>query len=172
MLLPHILWQEHFIWRSPCIVIIFANLLFVTAAVLFSTALCYIYIAVFKLPPKPVPTAHLQSKNVLQSGLKNIFNFFQKNCWQINWAMIVYRSRVSDKQKEAPLAQLVEHLTLNQGVQGSNPWRRTKGTVFADIELRGRCFFVVFMWASGGIRISGREVMRSKWTEMKMSIIR
>ncbi len=23
----------------------------------------------------------------------------------------------------APLAQLVEHLTLNQGVQGSNPWR-------------------------------------------------
>ena len=125
MLLPHILWQEHFIWRPPCIVIIFVNLLFVTAAVLFSTALCYIYIAVFKLPPKPVPTAHLQSKNVLQSGLKNIFNFFQKNCWQINWAMIVYRSRVSDKQKEAPLAQLVEHLTLNQGVQGSNPWRRT-----------------------------------------------
>ena len=32
---------------------------------------------------------------------------------------------MSDKQKEAPLAQLVEHLTLNQGVQGSNPWRRT-----------------------------------------------
>ena len=27
-------------------------------------------------------------------------------------------------KKEAPLAQLVEHLTLNQGVQGSNPWRR------------------------------------------------
>ena len=25
----------------------------------------------------------------------------------------------------APLAQLVEHLTLNQGVQGSNPWRCT-----------------------------------------------
>ena len=31
---------------------------------------------------------------------------------------------MSDKQKKAPLAQLVEHLTLNQGVQGSNPWRR------------------------------------------------
>jgi hypothetical protein len=75
MLLPHILWQEHFIWRSPCIVIIFANLLFVTAAVLFSTALCYIYITVFKLPPKPVPT---QRKNVLQSDLENIFNFFKK----------------------------------------------------------------------------------------------
>ena len=26
----------------------------------------------------------------------------------------------------AGLAQLVEHLTLNQGVQGSNPWSRTK----------------------------------------------
>ena len=27
-------------------------------------------------------------------------------------------------QAQAPLAQLAEHLTLNQGVQGSNPWRR------------------------------------------------
>ena len=26
----------------------------------------------------------------------------------------------------ALLAQLVEHLTLNQGVQGSSPWRRTR----------------------------------------------
>ena len=26
----------------------------------------------------------------------------------------------------ALLAQLVEHLTLNQGVQGSSPWRRTE----------------------------------------------
>ena len=24
-----------------------------------------------------------------------------------------------------PLAQLVEHMTLNQGVQGSSPWRST-----------------------------------------------
>ena len=28
--------------------------------------------------------------------------------------------------KFGSLAQLVEHLTLNQGVQGSNPWRSTK----------------------------------------------
>jgi hypothetical protein len=28
---------------------------------------------------------------------------------------------------------LVEHLTLNQGVQGSNPWRRTFLPVFPDI---------------------------------------
>ncbi len=27
--------------------------------------------------------------------------------------------------RNAPLAQLAEHLTLNQGVQGSNPWWRT-----------------------------------------------
>ena len=37
----------------------------------------------------------------------------------------------------APLAQLVEHLTLNQGVQGSNPWRRTEGPSLTDIELLG-----------------------------------
>ena len=28
-------------------------------------------------------------------------------------------------KRNAPLAQLVEHLTLNQGVQGSSPWRCT-----------------------------------------------
>ena len=28
-------------------------------------------------------------------------------------------------QMDALLAQLGEHLTLNQGVQGSSPWRRT-----------------------------------------------
>ena len=36
----------------------------------------------------------------------------------------------------APLAQLEEHLTLNQGVQGSSPWRRTKGTSL-NIKLFG-----------------------------------
>ena len=46
--------------------------------------------------------------------------------------------------KYALLAQLVEHLTLNQGVQGSNPWRRTKDTVFADIAIAaGTVFFVL-----------------------------
>ena len=34
-------------------------------------------------------------------------------------------SCVGKTQEHAPLAQLAEHLTLNQGVQGSNPWRRT-----------------------------------------------
>ena len=35
-------------------------------------------------------------------------------------------------KKEAPLAQLVEHLTLNQGVQGSNPWRRMIRSIRVD----------------------------------------
>ena len=34
------------------------------------------------------------------------------------------------EDKFAPLAHLVEHLTLNQGVQGSSPWRRTCGYRF------------------------------------------
>ena len=33
----------------------------------------------------------------------------------------------------ALLAQLVEHLTLNQGVQGSSPWRRTYDTALRKI---------------------------------------
>ena len=41
----------------------------------------------------------------------------------------------------APLAQLVEHLTLNQGVQGSSPWRRTQSTDFVTLSSWGRCFF-------------------------------
>ncbi len=41
-----------------------------------------------------------------------------------------------------PLAHLVEHLTLNQGVRGSSPRRPTPKSIgFADLELRGRCFF-------------------------------
>ena len=39
------------------------------------------------------------------------------------------------KQKsDALVAQLVEHLTLNQGVQGSSPCRRTKA--FISLKLR------------------------------------
>ena len=43
---------------------------------------------------------------------------------------------------DGSLAQLVEHLTLNQGVQGSSPWRSTKKHCFWKIYFRGRCFFV------------------------------
>ena len=36
-----------------------------------------------------------------------------------------WRCKRKTSEWYAPLAQLVEHLTLNQGVQGSNPWSRT-----------------------------------------------
>ena len=39
------------------------------------------------------------------------------------------------KQKHALLAQLVEQLTLNQWVQGSNPWRCTKEVYLTRIDL-------------------------------------
>ena len=50
---------------------------------------------------------------------------------------------MSDKQKEAPLAQLVEHLTLNQGVQGSNPWRRIKYRFWRHMSSGVGAFFVL-----------------------------
>ena len=58
------------------------------------------------------------------------------------------------QHKDAPLAQLVEHLTLNQGVQGSIPWWRTRSTIFEDIEPWGWCFFIAKIlaridWAEG-----------------------
>ena len=43
-------------------------------------------------------------------------------------------------QKDALVAQLVEHLTLNQGVQGSTPCRRTKCKKVADSKV---CHFSV-----------------------------
>ena len=41
----------------------------------------------------------------------------------------------------APLAQLVEHLTLNQGVQGSSPWRCT-GSLGACVYAGLGAFFL------------------------------
>ena len=40
------------------------------------------------------------------------------------------------------LAQLAEHLTLNQGVQGSNPWWRITKYRFYSRWLWGWCFFL------------------------------
>ena len=48
----------------------------------------------------------------------------------------------------APLAQLVEHLTLNQGVEGSSPSRRIGSFGFADMP-QGRSFFVRFFPVKG-----------------------
>ena len=36
---------------------------------------------------------------------------------------------------------MVEHLTLNQGVQGSNPWRSTASTIFEDTGALGMVLF-------------------------------
>ncbi len=41
----------------------------------------------------------------------------------------------------APLAQLVEHLTLNQGVQGSSPWRCTKASFLTTRIVGDGVFF-------------------------------
>ena len=40
------------------------------------------------------------------------------------WIALIYTLKVALRGAWARLAQLVEHLTLNQGVQGSNPWSR------------------------------------------------
>ena len=42
----------------------------------------------------------------------------------------------------APLAQLVEHPTLNRQVPGSNPWWRTKKTLLPQV-IAGFCFYTV-----------------------------
>ena len=39
--------------------------------------------------------------------------------------LFVIKKSLRDYIEYALLAQLVEHLTLNQGVQGSSPWRRS-----------------------------------------------
>ena len=41
--------------------------------------------------------------------------------------------RHNNDTENAPLAQLVEHLTLNQGVEGSNPSSRTKALFLVDL---------------------------------------
>ena len=50
--------------------------------------------------------------------------------------------RRNNDTENAPLAQLVEHLTLNQGVQGSNPWRSTASTIFEDTGALGMVLFL------------------------------
>ena len=49
--------------------------------------------------------------------------------------------------KFGSLAQLVEHLTLNQGVQGSNPWRSTTQTAVRTAKnimvFKGNVFGIV-----------------------------
>ena len=45
--------------------------------------------------------------------------------------------RHNNDTENAPLAQLVEHLTLNQGVQGSCRWRCTRENCFWRLRSSG-----------------------------------
>ena len=62
---------------------------------------------------------------------------------------LVYRSMAREiliflgAREYAPLAQLVEHLTLNQGVEGSNPSSRTKALFLVDL-VAGDGVFLLF----------------------------
>ena len=53
--------------------------------------------------------------------------------------------RRNNDTENAPLAQLVEHLTLNQGVQGSSPWRCTQEDCFWRLRSSGDGSFFVFI---------------------------
>lgn len=55
-------------------------------------------------------------------------SIFQKNTEKVWRNKIKCVPLQPQKEKDALVAQLVEHLTLNQRVQGSNPCRRTKET--------------------------------------------
>ena len=76
--------------------------------------------------------------------------------------------RRNNDTENAPLAQLVEHLTLNQGVQGSSPWRCTRENCFWRHRSSGDGSFFVFILsdkllykAGNPCYIDFREVIRS-----------
>ena len=55
---------------------------------------------------------------------------------------LALNGKVNAKIKYARLAQLAEHLTLNQGVQGSNPWWRITKYRFYSIGYGVGAFFM------------------------------
>ena len=74
--------------------------------------------AIYKL--HPIDGALPSSKN----SLKNIANFFENPLTKRVLCAIIYALRITRVVREteyAPLAQLVEQLTLNQWVPGSSP---------------------------------------------------
>ena len=64
--------------------------------------------------------------------------------------------RRSNDTENAPLAQLVEHLTLNQGVQGSSPWRCTQEDCFWRLRSSGDGSFFGFNFV-GQTTLQSRE---------------
>ncbi len=72
--------------------------------------------------------------------------------------------------QNGPLAQLVEHLTLNQGVQGSSPWRSTKKHCFWKLVLPGMVLFcccvppkISVSWRYGDERRRRQKAMYLDW---------
>ena len=75
-----------------------------------------------------------------------LLNFFKKTLAKhktlyYNNFCVLQRTQTADTG-HAPLAQLVEHLTLNQGVQGSSPWRCIERTGFGDFSALGLVLFL------------------------------
>lgn len=62
-------------------------------------------------------------------------------------------------QLNAPLAQLVEHLTLNQGVQGSSPWRCSLKNCFWRRKSSGDGSFYVSGQTPGARTVHIRQVL-------------
>ena len=58
-------------------------------------------------------------------------------------ALFSFEGAAKEETEYAPLAQLVEHLTLNQGVEGSNPSSRTKALFLVDF-VAGDGVFLLF----------------------------
>ena len=83
-------------------------------------------------------------------------NFVKKCLLFYESSLIIMLAREGKQNKtHARLAQLAEHLTLNQGVQGSNPWSRSQNHCFwRRLKLRGWWFFL----HNGMARPSVRDV--------------
>ena len=60
---------------------------------------------------------------IRKKNLRKVLVVWKKVC---TFATANRKTRVCNTKKDALVAQLVEHLTLNQRVQGSSPCRRTK----------------------------------------------
>ena len=71
----------------------------------------------------PVFTTQIILLNAAFSIRKFFQNFFKKVLTVASQAVIIMSVACDNNKRHryAPLAQLVEHLTLNQGVQGSSP---------------------------------------------------
>lgn len=95
---------------------------------------------IIKLPKEQFGKSYIKKegtghrKNVLYKGTSRVdicnLNLLYKILGWIEGAMDSFHNSKFLVKKHAPIAQLAEHLILNQGVQGSNP---CGGTKFAGV---------------------------------------